>query len=141
MDESEHRLKYYRKPWMSDGQWACALLVADVMGGFHHCHEIREYGAGVATSFYGGNLATFDSDRLTRLVFLAHDRCVRVEMAASSPGRVRVALHHRGGRREGAIHERHPTLEQALEMHRRYYPPGAPPAPDADARLAEENAG
>jgi len=51
-------------------------------------------------------LATFDGSDLTRLVVLAHDRCIRVQM----DGR-KVSFSPR--EREGSSTERHPPLEMA----------------------------
>lgn len=60
-----------------------------------------------------GDLATYDSDKLTKLVIAAHEHCVRVSVGPSGPGMVKVMIHNRKGR-EGRMHERHPTLDQAL---------------------------
>ena len=49
----------------------------------------------------GGSWATFDFDWLTRLVVLAHDRCIRVEIGAASPRHLRLSFSKRqrdGGR-------------------------------------------
>ena len=118
--------KYHREAWMTDDQWRCAELVADVFCGFHHVTgEFKAFGRGVAVSVFAGTLATIDNDRLTRLVLLAHDRMIRVEMAASSPGRVKLALHKRH-EREGCMSGRHPTIETALASHRKYFPEPQP---------------
>ena len=109
----DHDTQYYRKPWMSEDQWECAKLIARVQGGFHHSAEIKPAYTGIRTNVYAHRLATFDFNLLTELVFAAHDQCIRVEMAQSSPGRVGVLLHKRHTR-EGRIVDRHPTLEQAV---------------------------
>ena len=57
-------------------------------------------------------LATYDADGLTRLVILAHDRCVRLQLTQSGPGRIRVSITRR--QRNGEIYRRHPTIEQAV---------------------------
>lgn len=64
--------------------------------------------------------ATFDTNLLTKLVFLAHDRCLRVSVNPRSPHALTLLFHQR--RRAGGVFERHPTIEQALAMHREYYP-------------------
>ena len=108
----------YRKDWMTDDQWQCAQMFADVVGGFHHVYgKFKPFGSGVKVSDYGSRWATFDSDRLTRLVILAHDRMIRVEVTPSGPGRIGFALWKRY-KREGAMSERHPTMEQAIAVHR-----------------------
>ena len=90
---------------------------------------------------YGG-LATFDSDQLTHLVLEAHERCVRVSIAAPDVERFRseyaelLKYTDDSGRRrtpvtppvgalvvvaslrerEGSISRRHPTIEQVIAM-------------------------
>lgn len=75
-----------------------------------------EHGHGVSF-VVRGHFATFDGDGLTRLVVLAHDRCIRVEIEGCGPGLIRVSMWPRKGR-EGRMHERHPTLEGAAEKIR-----------------------
>lgn len=60
--------------------------------------------------------ATFDFPELTRLVFLAHDRCLRVEVTPARNGKLKIAIWRR--EREGAQSRRHPTLEKAVEAWR-----------------------
>ena len=85
--------------------------------GAHHIpgRGIKEYGPGWCVNHYG-DLSTFDFDKLTRLVFLAHDRCMRVEIGSSGPNMVKIIIHKRT--REGSMSQRHPTLEQAFELWR-----------------------
>lgn len=59
-----------------------------------------------------GDLATFDQDHLTRLVFAAHDRCARVSVEQAGPRALAICVWPR--KREGRTPERHPTLEQAV---------------------------
>jgi len=66
-------------------------------------------------------LATFDSDALTRLVVLCHDRMIRCSVQGLAPGYVRLMFHQRHKRDEGSRWERHPTLEAAAEQIRGYY--------------------
>lgn len=108
----------HRQEWMTDDQWECAQMFADVVGGFHHISgQIKPCGRGITVSDYAGGWATFDYDRLTRIVILAHDRMIRVELRQSGPGRVGFNLHKRHAR-DGRMHERHPTLESAVQLHR-----------------------
>lgn len=57
-------------------------------------------------------LDTFDGSGMTRLVFLAHALCIRVEVEGAAPRYLRFAFTRRAGR-EGRIFERHPTLASA----------------------------
>lgn len=90
--------------------------------GEHHIPgcEVKEYGQGWCVNDTG-KLATYDFDFLTRLVFLAHDKCVRAEVLPSGPGRVKIAIWKRH-KREGSISERHPTIENALADWRKRHP-------------------
>lgn len=97
--------KYYRADWMTDEQWECAQMLADLAGGFHHCDKIKEFGSGIETN-RAGELATFDFDGLTRAVVMAHDRAIRFAVSSSGPGRIKLILHKR--KREGSISQRHP---------------------------------
>lgn len=67
-----------------------------------------------------GCWATYDFDNLTRLVFLAHDYGLRVQLDARAPGYVRLMFHRRT--RDGGYSERHPSIEAALadwrEIHK-----------------------
>lgn len=65
--------------------------------------------------------ATFDFSELTRLVFLAHDHCIRVEILPCNPQFVRLLFHPRRTR-EGFATDRHPTLERAVAAHRESFP-------------------
>ncbi len=81
-------------------------------GEHHFPSKLTPYGLGWSMSHFG-SLATFDGDDLTRLVLLAHARCIRVQIEQGGPNRLRIAIWKR--EREGSIFERHPTIEQAIE--------------------------
>lgn len=92
-------------------QEATAFFSAFYRGEHHFPGKLKPYGLGWAMSHFGC-LSTFDSDDLTRLVLLAHDRCIRVQVEQGGPNRLRIAVWKRG--REGQFCERHPTIEQAI---------------------------
>lgn len=58
------------------------------------------------------SFSTYDNDKLTKLCFLAHHRAVRVEIYPHSFKYLRLVFSRRS--RLGAMHERHPSLEQAV---------------------------
>lgn len=110
--------KLLTRETMTPDQLACFELLCEVFYGEHHVPDnIYEFGRGIKVSTYSGQLSTFDFDYLTRLVVLAHDRCVRVEIGSSGPGRIALILHKRKGR-GGDVYSRHPTIEQAIERVR-----------------------
>jgi hypothetical protein len=118
---------------MTDDQWECALMFARVVGGFHHvCGEFKACGSGVRIHDHPTRWATFDFDRLTRLVVLAHDEMIRVELAPSGPGRVGFSLWKRHTR-TGRVMERHPTIHDAVAIHSK--------EPSQTARLREGGEG
>lgn len=117
--------KWYREndfKWMTDEQFECFEMLCDLCKGAHHIGgTIKPFGKGIAVNLrYGFSAATFDFSGLTEAVILAHDRCIRFEIEPSGPGMLKLVFHKRDGR-EGAMHERHPTLEQAVEVLRKPY--------------------
>src|SRR3954462_15611397 len=59
-----------------------------------------------------GQLSTWDFDMLTRLVFLAHDHCIRVAIRPVNGFTFGIQFHPRKSH-AGSIFERHPTIEEA----------------------------
>ena len=103
---------------------------SDLFGGAHHIPGAG-YAAGPKVKPWGdgfcvvtcSDLATFDADVLTRLVFLAHDRGYRAEVSPAMR-HVRIAIHRRLLRDGGSMWERHPTLEAAVaDWRQRHDPP------------------
>ena len=97
---------------------------AQLFHGEHHIPHgskgVKEFGAGwcVNTSH---DFATFDSNELTRLVFMAHDRAVRVEIRPASPQYLKICIWQR--QRDGDLYHRHPTLEQGVAQWREKHQP------------------
>ena len=106
--------------WMSDDQWECFEMLCDLCKGAHHIGgKVKPWGKGIAVNLrYGFYAATYDYNGLTRAVIMAHDRCIRFEIEPSGPGMLRLVFHKRHLREGGEMHERHPTLESAIEMVR-----------------------
>lgn len=112
------KLQRLTKANMTEAQRACFDLLCDVFHGEHHAPErIYAFGRGIKCNAESHRLSTFDFDYLTRLVVLAHDACVRVEIVSSGPGRIGLVLHKRSGR-TGSSFDRHPTMEEAIERVR-----------------------
>lgn len=92
---------------------------SEFYGGEHHIPncEVKQFGYGWCVHHDRGDMATYDFSNLTRLVFMAHDKCIRVSVEAIRNGIIRIAIWKRD--REGSIDQRHPTLEQAIETFRK----------------------
>lgn len=91
---------------------------SELYGGEHHIpkHQVFEYGYGWMVKHDRGDLATYDYNALTRLVLMAHDKCIRVSVEALNMNTIKVAIWKR--EREGGMSERHPTIEYAIEKFR-----------------------
>lgn len=98
---------------------------ADFFHGEHHipgarpyvgADNVKAYGSGWSVVDPGASYATYDFDQLTRLVFLAHDRSVRVQIQAKGRG-LEIAIWGRA--REGGMALRHPDLDSAMAEWRR----------------------
>ena len=94
-------------------------MLGDLFFGFHHVTgRLHEWGTGIRLNTTSvGYFATFDFDRLTRTVVMAHDRMIRVEICPSGPGMLGLVLFKRHTR-EGPMRQRHPTIEEAISAIR-----------------------
>jgi hypothetical protein len=104
-----------RRPWMTDDQWRCAQLIAGVFGGFHHLPEFKECGNGVRVLLHNRELATWDYDHLTALVFLAHTNCIRISVCTAGM-KLEVRGYARDPSAKGIAH-RHPSLLEAITRY------------------------
>jgi hypothetical protein len=90
--------------------------------GEHHIPgEVTECGYGWKISSNYIQLSTFDYNALTRLVLLAHDNCVRVDVSARGMNRLVISIYPR--QRDGDMSKRHPTIEEHIPLIRdsKYY--------------------
>lgn len=101
-----------------------ADLLGDLFVGLYHLDgaEKVDWGNGhhIEIRIKYKEFASFDTNLLTKLVFLAHDRCLRVSINPRSAQALTLLFHQR--QRNGSMSERHPTIEQALAMYREYHP-------------------
>lgn len=67
-----------------------------------------------------GELATWDSDGLTKLVFLAHEARIRVSIQGCGPRYTEIIFHPRV--HDGCIGRRHPNIDEAVTAFREYLP-------------------
>lgn len=109
-------------PWMNDDQFDCWCMFCDLMGGAHHQFgKVRDAGPrGVEiTEYSGGGWSTFDFDRLTRAVVMAHDRCIRFSISPCNFQYLRFHLHKRDREATDNV-RRHPTMEEALSVYDKF---------------------
>jgi hypothetical protein len=68
-------------------------------------------------------LSTIDNDDLTRLVVIAHQLMLRVEMKGVGPGYIRLMFHQRTSRQRGnGFYRWCPDIQEHVEMIIRYHP-------------------
>ena len=92
----------------------CADMLAEWVDGYHHLPTVHECGQGIEINFHG-DLSTFDYDRLTRLVLLAHRDFIRIELTNSGPGMVKIMAHRRKPKQEGdSMWAYHPSLDDLI---------------------------
>lgn len=98
--------------------WEAEAFFSELYFGKHHIPAggIKPFGQGWSVNHYA-EIATFDFNALTRLVFLAHDKCIRVSIMQGGPGAIKIVLHKRSSR-SGSMFGRHPTIEYALSIWR-----------------------
>jgi hypothetical protein len=89
-------------------------VLACTFRGLHNAPKIHKMDDEYWEVNHYGELATFDFDGLTRLVVAAHMNCIRAAVMSSGPRMVKIRLHGRRGR-DGMMHERHPTIREAVE--------------------------
>lgn len=118
-------LKYIVEHELSPFERDAADLLGEAFGGLYHMDpdELRrgEWSERMVKVGARTDLSTFDFNMLTRLVLLAHERCVRLSIIAASKGRVFIVLHPRS--RTGDSVERHPNIEEAIAKHAEHFGP------------------
>jgi len=134
MSEATHSGEPARDPFAAERQWfhyakqwkktaptiehlRCLRLAAIWQGGLHHVFDVRPCTSrGIEIALHRGkSLASFDFDELTRLVFLAHDHCIRAQVLAVG-SHLNVMLHARV--RDSGFSTRHPDLESRVATWR-----------------------
>lgn len=94
-----------------------AIILTKLFQGMHHVPVSQIKKINWKSEFnipfsYFASMSTFDDNLLTRLIILAHEYCVRVEIKACNFHYFTIQFSKRTGR-EGPSHDRHPTVEQA----------------------------
>lgn len=98
------------KPILTTDQEYCRQALSFWVGGDHHLPTVRTFGVGIEIN-YAGDLSTFDMDKLTHLVLVAHRFCVRIEIGSSGPRLVKIIAHRRDPN-STSLYKRHPNLTE-----------------------------
>ena len=118
VDDYEHERKIIAKryPWMNEDQAECYFMLCDLYGGDHHVYgKVKDGGVGGITVCTGnGRFSTFDFDLLTKAVLMAHNRMIRFEICPANGTLLRLHFSKRHVR-EGRMHKRHPTIQEAIQ--------------------------
>ena len=119
IEDARKPMEYHGNGQWTDDQLLASYALASVAGGYHRLHKIKECGRGVETNLYGG-LSTWDVDKLTRLVLVAHCMGVRIEICSSGPGLLKLQAHARYTNDDSKcgleFFERHPSLDYLAEL-------------------------
>ncbi len=90
---------------------------SELYGGDHKLPgEVSSCGIGWKIKDFRSSFSTFDGNTLTKLVLMAHDKCVRVDIQPLNENTVELCIWQR--QREGSVDQRHPTIEQAVSSFR-----------------------
>lgn len=89
-------------------------------GGEHNIphSSLMKWGEGWSLLDKRDKLSTFDNNELSVLVVLAHDKCLRVSIAAARNGKIRICIWKR--KREGGVLNSHPSLEEHVSQIRQF---------------------
>lgn len=115
-------IRYFSKEAKLSGIAEKSLIILSYMfGGIHNLDykqrkKFRYTDEHCTDYVMFGSMATWDANRLTTLVVLAHELAVRVEISPRSFKYVKITFWER--RRTGAPFERHPTLDEVLKFWR-----------------------
>lgn len=94
---------------------ATAFFSEFYRGAHHIPGKIKPFGFGFAVNHDRGDMATHDYNDLTRIVLMAHRDCIRVGITAVRNNVLQIAIWQRQGR-DGAMHERHPDIQTAINI-------------------------
>lgn len=101
----------------SDFGWKVFEICDTVWDGIYHLPDKVQHKTDWANSqciYFNLNtwLATWDTNKLTELVILCHDSCIRLEIQPRMKN-LRLLFHPRKNR-DGRMSQRHPSIEDAI---------------------------
>jgi hypothetical protein len=129
---------------LSEFQAKVVDIIGMVGGGIYnatvsHGSIDYEWGfGGMSVVWKHPQFATWDFNQLTMLVFLCHEARIRCEIDPAGPHMLRLSFWQRNA--TGDISTRHPNLDEAVAMFRKYLPADhriiyrEPPAAEGEAR-------
>lgn len=101
------------KPTLTSDQEYCRKALSFWVCGDHRLPNVSQCGYGIEIN-YSNDLSTFDMNKLTQLVVIAHRFCVRIEIGSSGPGRVKIMAHRRDPKAT-SLYKRHPDLSGLID--------------------------
>jgi hypothetical protein len=101
-------------PISMDLQDKASYFVSDVFGGVHRVRKLENKGH-YYVCIPHGTLATYDDDKLTRIVIASHKYGIRAEIDNHGMRGLKILLHNRVSR-DGRMFDRHPTIETVLQV-------------------------
>ena len=106
-------MNYLRRDWMTDDQYECYKMLADLFDGDHHLEKVKPCGVGIKMNTRHG-FSTFDFAHITKAVIMAHARLIRFSVEPSGPGMIKLVLHKRTS--AGRMWERHPGIDELIAL-------------------------
>lgn len=108
---------------LSDFQKRVCNIIGIVGGGIYNAPINTEridwnYGGGVSLNWHR-ELATWDFNQLTMLVFLCHEARIRVQLESTGPRATKISFWQR--KHEGQMSVRHPNLDEAVVEFRTWF--------------------
>lgn len=88
-------------------------FVSDVFGGVHRVRKLENLKTHYVCIPHG-TLATYDDDKLTRIVVASHRYGLRAEITNHGMRGLKILLHNRT-QRSGRLYERHPNMAEVME--------------------------
>jgi hypothetical protein len=102
-------------PINMDLQDKVSYFVSDVFGGVHRVRKLENKGH-CYVCIPHGTLATYDDDKLTRIVIASHKYGVRAEVQTNGMHGLKILLHNRTAREKDRMFERHPKLSDVVML-------------------------
>lgn len=128
-DNDKHEIAYFCKHYkkqegpISSLAEKALVVISRLYGGLHnmpweHKEKFDYYDNQHVSIIWFGGMATFDSDKLTTLVFLAHELALRIEVSPRAFRYLKISFWERKGR-TGSLFDRHPSIDEVISFWRK----------------------